>query len=104
MNTTTQFLKKDSTGVVILFLTLSAGFFSLALQNILLVTFCVWAPISKSFDYKRVDLKVFLILGIPFLIAIISTFFSENTSYAYDLALRRFPLIILGFFIKIELT
>jgi len=78
MNTTTLFLKKDSTAVVILFLTLSAGFFSLALQNILLVTFCVWAPISKSFDYKRVDLKVFLILGIPFFIAIISAFFQKT--------------------------
>ena len=99
MNATTQFLKKDSTVVVILFLTLSAGFLSLAIQNILLVAFCILAPISKSFDYKRVDFKVFLILGIPFFIGIISAFFSENTSYAYDLALRRFPLIILGFFI-----
>lgn len=99
MNLTTQFLKKDSTGVVILFLTLSVGFFSLATQNIFMVIFCVWALTSKSFDYKRVDLKLFLILGIPFFIGITSAFFSENTSYAIDLALRRFPLVLLAFFI-----
>ena len=99
MNTTINLLKKDSTGVVILFLTLSAGFFSLAIQNIFMVIFCVWALMSKSFDYKRVDLKLFLILSIPFFIGIISAFFSNNTSYAFDLALRRFPLVLLAFFI-----
>lgn len=76
MNTTIKLLKKDSTAVVILFLTLSAGFFSLAIQNIFMVILCVWALMSKSIDYKRVDLKLFLILSTPFFIGLF--FFFEN--------------------------
>ena len=47
MNLTTQFLKKDAAGVVILLLTLFVGFFSLATQNIFMGLFFFVENVSQ---------------------------------------------------------
>src|SRR5690606_24998335 len=98
-----KFLKsytKTDFSYVLLFLVLSLGYFSLALQNILLPVFIL----SVLFNYKEANFKdnskiILFVISVPFILTIISCFYSENIDVALKLTTRRALLIIIGFFV-----
>lgn len=94
-----RILKNENVGVYMLFAILSLSYFSVALQNIFALLFFLWCILYYKKDIFSINVKILFILSIPFLLSVVSFFYSQNISLATSILLRRSLLLILGFFI-----